>query len=184
MFNWGGIFQPRPGQPDLKEDRGGGAAADADHAPGGGQGAGTAGHDGPDNGPHPAETGPADVHATTAAGSRQAAVHESKDRTHFCTRVYGEEHVPRHPQAVRDDDVRCTGAEPAGTDVELCQAGRSGRQKLQHMITSQRRRRAGGGSNCGGGTTAGEVETAGDGRIKFLRSVKSEEHCENFWRCL
>ena len=180
----GNAGQHRPGRVGLKEDRGGGGAAaagtaadaDADHAPGGVQGAS------PDNGP-----GPADIRAsTTAAWSRQAAVQETEDRKHFCApvQVYGEKHVSRHPQAVRGDDVRCTRAGPAGVDVEFRHAGRPGRQKLQHEITSQRRRRSGGGSNCGGGTTAGEVETAGDGRIKFLRSVKSEEHCENFWRCL
>ena len=177
----GNAGQHRPGRVGLKEDRGGGGAAaagtaadaDADHAPGRVQGAS------PDNGP-----GPADIRAsTTAAWSRQAAVQETEDRKHFCApvQVYGEKHVSRHPQAVRGDDVRCTTrAGPAGVDVEFRHAGRPGRQKLQHEITSQRRRRAGGGSNCGGGTTAGEVQTAGDGRIKFLRSAKSKEteHCE------
>ena len=159
----GNAGQHRPGLVGLKEDRGGGGAAaagtaadaDADHAPGGVQGAS------PDNGP-----GPADIRAsTTAAWSRQAAVQETEDRKHFCApvQVYDEKHVSSHPQAVRGDDVRCTTrAGPAGVDVEFRHAGRPGRQKLQHEITSQRRRRSGGGSHCGGGTAAGEVPTAGE----------------------
>ena len=67
---------------------------------------GLIGHDGPDNGPNPA-----DVHATTAAGSMQAAVHEIKDRNYFCTRVYG-----MFPVTLSQSMAMISGA---GTDVEL-----------------------------------------------------------------